>query len=76
MITIPVGTTNRRYLAVMVFITTTTIEVVTLAITRWPVLVLVCKKDLFRFQLKFLDLLTDLVESLLSVLVIAISHLW
>ena len=74
MITISVGTTNRRYLAVMVFITTALIEVVAFAITRWPVLALMCLKELFCFQLKFLDLLTDLGEALLSVLEIEICH--
>ncbi len=60
----------------IISLTATCIVVVTFARTLRPHLVLMCKKDLFRFQLKFLDLLTDLVESLLIVLVIAISHWW
>ena len=60
----------------IISLTMTCIVVVTFARTLRPHLVLMCKKDLFRFQLKFLDLLTDLGESLLIVLVIAISHLW
>jgi len=58
----------------MIDITATAIEVVAFAITRWPVLALMCKKELFCFQLKFLDLLTDLGESLLSVLEIEVCH--
>ncbi len=56
----------------MIFITMTSIVVVTFARTLRPVLPLMCKEDLFRFQLKFLDLLTDLGESLLGVLEIEI----
>ena len=60
----------------IISLTMTCIVVVTFALPFRPSLALMCKKDLFRFQLKFLDLLTDLVESLLIVLVIASSHLW
>lgn len=58
----------------MILITTTSIVVVTLAITFRLGLVLMCKNDLFCFQLKFLDLFTDLGESLLSVLEIEGCH--
>ena len=58
----------------MIFITATSIVVVTFAITRWPVLALMCKKELFCFQLKFPYFFTDLGESLLSVLEIEICH--
>ena len=59
----------------IISLTMTCLVVVTFARTLRHHLVLMCKKDLFRFQLKFLDLLTDLGESLLIVLVIAIGHL-
>lgn len=75
-VTIPICTTNRRCSAVMILITTTSIVVVTFARTLRPVLPLMCKEDLFRFQLKFLDLLTDLGESLLGVLEIEVCHWW
>ena len=60
----------------MILITTTSIVVVAFAIAFGLGLALMCKKDLFGFQLKFLVLLADLVESLLIGLVVAIGHLW
>lgn len=60
----------------MIFITTTSVVVVTFAITLGLILVLMCKKDLFCFQLKFPYFFTDLLEALSVILVIAICHLW
>ncbi len=60
----------------IILLTMTCIVVGTFSITFRLSLALMCKKDLFRFQLKFLDFFTDLVESIPIVLVIAISHLW
>lgn len=54
----------------------TSIVVVTFAMTFRPDLALMCKNDLFRFQLKFLYFFTDLGESLFSVLEIEICHWW
>lgn len=54
----------------------TSIVVVTFAITFRLSLVLMCKKDLFRFQLKLPYFFTYLGESLLSVLEIEICHWW
>ena len=70
--TIPIRTTNCRYSAVVIDITTTLIEVVAFAMTRWPVLPLMCQQELFCFQLKFLDLRSDLGESPLRVLEIEV----
>lgn len=50
------------------------IVVVTFAITFRPALALMCKKDLFGFQLKLPYLFTDLGESLPSVLETEVCH--
>ena len=60
----------------MILITTTSIVVVAFAITFRLRLVLMCKQELFGFQLKLLDLFADLRESLFSVLVVEVCHLW
>ena len=58
----------------IISLTMTCLVVVTFARTLRPAMALVGKKELFRFQLKFLDLFTDLGESLLSVLEIEFCH--
>ena len=60
----------------IISLTMTCLVVVTFAITFGLSLALMCKKDLFRFQLKFPYFFTDLGESLFSVLVIEICHWW
>ena len=54
----------------------TCIVVVTFAFTFRPGPVLMCKKDLFGFQLKFPYFFTDLGKSLLRVLEIEVCHRW
>ncbi len=56
----------------MVLIATASIVVVAFAIAFRLSLVLMCEKDLFCFQLKLLDLFTDLGEALPSVLEIGV----
>lgn len=58
----------------MISITTTLIEVVAFAIAFSLGLVLMCKQDLFCFQLEFPYLFTDLGESLLRVLETEVRH--
>ena len=58
----------------MILIATASIVVVAFAIAFRLSLVLMCKKELFCFQLKLTDLFTDLGESLLSVLVVEVCH--
>ena len=56
----------------MILVTSASIVVVAFAIAFRPSLVLMCEKDLFCFQLKLLDLFTDLGEALPSVLEIGV----